>query len=81
MATEIHIDQQCSNCHFYEHYQNYTYRGQMTSRGKCHRYPPQIVSSSPEDYSDFPLVNEKEYCGEFQQRELKEGDHVAVDNM
>ena len=56
----------CKNCKFY--------LSSWTSKGKCRRFPPQVVNdgggllSSGEVESKFPVVNPADWCGEFKQK-------------
>ena len=52
---------QCENCKFYINVNKYC--------GMCKRYPPTIWSDCDCIRQNFPIVNHKEWCGEFKSRE------------
>ncbi len=57
----------CKSCKFYLSF--------WTAKGKCRRFPPQVVNEGgggilggDEVVSKFPNVNPADWCGEFKQK-------------
>ena len=55
-------NQKCQNCRFY----NVNKKLFTITRGKCHRYPPQLYFENKDDPSEFPIVVSTNWCGEWQ---------------
>jgi hypothetical protein len=49
---------QCANCAFYRAESGEEF-------GRCHRYPPVWVATPEGNVSDFPSVDDSDFCGEF----------------
>lgn len=48
----------CKNCKYSQKYQTLTYL-------ECRRYPPSLVYSTIRSISEWPKVEEYQWCGEF----------------
>lgn len=56
--------ERCGDCYFFV--QNETQR--LTSSGSCHYDAPVVVHKNNFFATTFPVVNDDEFCGSFEQR-------------
>lgn len=74
-------DERCENCRFWFNASRETERdgGELSEfSGLCRRYPPQMLSINSSSVDDFiPSTTSNEWCGEWQQIDIKQD---AVDD-